>query len=83
MVEKKDHTNQSSERISEGGCISWAELGKMIAAGNNEKNHYTALVNSANEMMLVFKAYKEAGFSDEQAFKVVLTILAAAIGGRK
>lgn len=84
MAEKKDQSQkQKSERISEGSCMSWEMLGQMMAAGNKEKNHYTALVNSANEMMLVFKAYKEAGFSDEQAFKVVLTILATAIGGKK
>lgn len=82
MAEAKDQTNQSNERISEGGCISWAELGKMIAAGNKEKNHYSALVNSAKEMMLIFGAYKEAGFNDEQALAIVLKILETALSNR-
>lgn len=83
MEKEAKDPKQKSEKISEGSCISWEMLGQMMAAGNKENNHYTALVNSANEMMLVFKAYKEAGFTDEQAFRVVLTLLSTALGGQK
>lgn len=73
---------EKSEKISEGNA-SWEDLSKLMHSGMKEHDHYRALLNSAGEMMLIYKAYKEAGFNDEQAFKVVLTILAATIGGRK
>ena len=82
MAKEAKNPKQKREKISEGSCISCEMLGQMMAAGNKEKDHYSALVNSASEMMLIFKAYKEAGFSDEQAFKVVLTILGTALSNR-
>lgn len=82
MGEQKDQTQKSSDKISNGHSMSFEEFGRLLAAGSKGKNHYKALLDSANEMKLIYEAYKEAGFSDEQAFNVVLTLLSAALRSR-
>lgn len=75
MAEAKDQTKQSDEKISDGN-LSMTDLKRLIDATiirNNEifEKHLIA----AKFMMSVYLSFKEAGFTDEQAFKVVLTLL--------
>lgn len=72
MAETKD------QKISESNISSMISLLKMMSA-ENKGNQYKTYLAAAKETMLQYEAYKEAGFSDEQAFRLVLTIVDAVI----
>ena len=72
MAETKD------QKISESNISSMDSLLKMMSSGN-KADQYKIYLTAAKEIMLQYEAYKEAGFSDEQAFRVVLTTIDALI----
>lgn len=61
-------------------ALSMIDMKRMIDAGNVKKIDYDAYSTAAKTLMAVYLSYKEAGFSDDQAFKMVLTILSSTYG---
>lgn len=72
MAETKD------QKISESNISSMISLLKMMSA-ENKGDQYKTYLTAAKELMLQYEAYKEACFSDEQAFRLVQTVIDAAI----
>lgn len=72
---------EDNQRISDGNVSSMNDLIRMMFPGRKDE-HYGELLKAAKEMMLQYEAYKEAGFNDEQAFRVVLTILNSVISSQ-
>lgn len=64
--------------------LSITDLRNMIDAGSaKEGTDYNAHLTAAKMMMAIYLSYKEAGFTDEQAFRIVLTLLSSAMSGAK
>lgn len=83
MAEAKDQTKQSDEKISDGN-LSMTDLKRLIDAGSAKKGtDYSAHLTAAKMMMAIYLSYKEAGFTDEQAFRIVLTLLSSVMSGAK
>lgn len=67
-----------NQKISESNISSMDSLLKMMSTGN-KGDQYKIYLTAAKEIMLQYEAYKEAGFSDEQAFRLVLITVDALI----
>lgn len=67
-----------NQKISESNISSMSSLLKMMSTGN-KSDQYKIYLTAAKEIMLQYEAYKEAGFSDEQAFRLVLITVDALI----
>lgn len=67
-----------NQKISESNISSMSSLLKMMSTGN-KGDQYKIYLTAAKEIMLQYEAYKEAGFSDEQAFRLVLITVDALI----
>lgn len=64
--------------------LSMTDMKRMIDAGSaKEGTDYSAHLTAAKMMMAIYLSYKEAGFTDEQAFRIVLTLLSSAMSGAK
>lgn len=61
-------------------ALSMVDMKRMIDAGRVKEIDYDACLTAAKTLMAVYLSYKEAGFSDDQAFKMVLTILNSTYG---
>lgn len=60
--------------------LSMIDIKRMIDAGSVKKINYDTHSTAAKTLMAVYLSYKEAGFSNNQAFKMVLTILSSTYG---
>ncbi len=67
-----------NQKISESNISSMNSLLKMMSTGN-KGDQYKIYLTAAKEIMLQYEAYKEAGFSDAQAFRLVLITVDALI----